>query len=66
MSSTGKTGKRELAFVFASILVYEIYSNNIEMVGIIIWPIMSFIAAAAGLHIYGESTKTTRATTNSE
>tara|TARA_Y100001956_G_C4061483_1_gene159619 strand:- start:372 stop:566 length:195 start_codon:yes stop_codon:yes gene_type:complete len=48
-----KTYKRELALVFSSILVWEIYNGNTEMVEVIIWPIVSLIAAAAGLHIYG-------------
>lgn len=48
-----KTYKRELALVFSGILVWEIYNGNTEMVEIIVWPIISLIAAAAGLHIYG-------------
>ena len=58
-----KTFKREYAFIFVLILTYEIYIGNLEMVKVIIWPMLSFVAASAGLHIYGESTKTTRATT---
>ena len=63
---TNKTGKREIALAFTAILVYEIYLNNTDMVDIIIWPIMSFVAASAGLHIYGQSTKTTRSTSTDD
>lgn len=53
-----KTGKRELAFVFSVILIYQIFQNNVEMVEVIIWPIVSLIAAAAGLHIYDKVSNT--------
>ena len=52
-----KTFKREYAFIFTSILVYEIYIGNTDMVDLIIWPIMSFVATSAGLHIYDKSNK---------
>jgi len=61
-----KSGKRELAFIFSSILVYSIYKDNVAMVEVIVWPIMSFIAASAGLHIYGESNKSTRVTSTTD
>lgn len=48
----GKTGKRELAWVFSAVLVWSIYSGDSDMVEAIIWPILSYIAAASGLHIY--------------
>ena len=48
-----KTYKRELAILFSGILVWEIYNGNTEMVQIIVWPVISLIAASAGLHIYG-------------
>lgn len=47
-----KTYKRELSVVFSAILLWEIYSGNIQMVEVIIWPVISLIAASAGLHIY--------------
>lgn len=47
-----KTYKRELSLVFSAILIWEIYNGNTQMVEIIIWPIISLIAASAGLHIY--------------
>lgn len=49
-----KTWKRELGLLFAVILCYEVYTNNVEMVEVIVWPFVTFIAAAAGLHIYGK------------
>lgn len=48
-----KTGKRELAWLFAGILCYEIFIQNTDMVEIIVWPFVTYIAAASGLHIYG-------------
>ena len=51
-----KTFKREYAFILFVILLHQIYSGNVGMVELIIWPIMSFIATSAGLHIYGKST----------
>ena len=47
-----KTWKRELGVLFAAVLCYEIFIGNTEMVDIIIWPFVTFIAASAGLHIY--------------
>jgi hypothetical protein len=47
-----KTYKRELSLVFSAILIWEIYNGSTEMVEIIVWPIVSLIAASAGLHIY--------------
>ena len=47
-----KTYKRELSLVFSGILIWEIYNGSTEMVEIIVWPIVSLIAASAGLHIY--------------
>ena len=55
-----KTWKRELAVGFAILLGYEICKNNVEMVEVIIWPVLSFIAAASGLHIYDKTQRNTR------
>ena len=52
-----KTGKRELAWVFAGVLCYEILIDNTEMVEILIWPFVTFIAAAASIHTYGRMLK---------
>ena len=48
-----KTGKRELAWLFAGVLLYEIFIDHTEMVEIIVWPFVTFIAAAASIHVYG-------------
>lgn len=48
-----KTGKRELAWLFAGIMCYAIFTDKVEMVDIIVWPFVTYIAAASGLHIYG-------------
>jgi len=50
---TKKTGKRELGWLFAGILCYEIFIGNAEMVEVIVWPFVTFIAAAASIHVYG-------------
>ena len=51
-----KTGKREYAFILMGVLLYSVYQGNVEMVEIIVWPFLSFVAAAAGIHIYDKST----------
>lgn len=50
---SSKTWKRELGLLFAGILCYEIYIGDSKMVGIIVWPFVTFIAASAGIHTYG-------------
>ncbi len=52
-----KTGKRELGILFAIVICYEIYIGNTEMVEIIVWPFVTFIAASAGIHTYGKLLK---------
>lgn len=47
-----KTFKREYAFLLIAILLYSIYMNNVEMVTVIIWPILTYVSAAAGLHLF--------------
>jgi hypothetical protein len=47
-----KTYKREFAIVLISILTFKIYQGHVEMVQVIIWPILSFVAIAAGLKGY--------------
>lgn len=53
MQPRNKTLKRELAVLFSLILCWEIYINNVSMVEVIVWPVVSLIAASAGLHLYG-------------
>ncbi len=47
-----KTFKREFAAVLLAILVFKIYDGHVEMVQAIVWPILSFVAIAAGLKGY--------------
>lgn len=47
-----KTGKREIALVFTGVLVWSIFQGDVEMVEAIVWPILGYVAAASGLHIY--------------
>lgn len=50
-----KTGKREYAFLFVVLICWLIYQDNKELLEILIWPFISFIAASAGLHIYDKN-----------
>lgn len=52
MKLTEKTGKREIALLLTGILVWSIYKGDVSMVEAIVWPILSYVAAASGLHIY--------------
>ena len=52
-----KTFKREYAFTLMCILLYTVYTGNVEMVDVIIWPMLSFVATSAGLHIYDKTNK---------
>lgn len=54
---TSKTYKREYAFALMIALLYTVYMDNVEMVKVIIWPILSFVATSAGLHIYDKTNK---------
>lgn len=47
-----KTFKREFAVTLVAMLLYQIWENNVSMVEVIIWPIMTFAAGAAGMQIY--------------
>ena len=51
-SLANKTGKREIALVLTGVLVWAIYEGDVSMVEAIVWPILSYVAAASGLHIY--------------
>lgn len=51
-----KTFKREYALFFVVLLAYQICVGNAEILSIIIWPFISFVAASAGLHIYDKNT----------
>lgn len=47
-----KTFKREFAAVLMGALIYKIIDGHVEMVEAIIWPILSYVAIAAGLKGY--------------
>jgi len=65
MDLTKKTFKREYAALMLGVLFYQIIQGSTEMVEVIIWPIMSYVATSAGLHIYGQNT-VNRAQNNGE
>lgn len=44
-----KTYKREVAAVFAIVLIYLILTGKTEMVNATIWPIMALVGGAFGL-----------------
>lgn len=47
-----KTLKREFAVTLVAMLLWQIFQGNTEMVEVIVWPIMTFAAGAAGMQIY--------------
>jgi hypothetical protein len=49
-----KTYKREVAIVLLLGLSHVIYQGDVEMVKVIIWPFVSFAAAAFGLDVYSK------------
>ena len=56
MNLKQKTGKREYALVLLLVLLYKVIEGDTDMVTIIVWPFLSFVATAAGLHIYDKAT----------
>lgn len=50
-----KTGKREYAFLFVALICFLVYQGDKDVLEIVIWPFITFIAAAAGLHIYDKN-----------
>lgn len=56
MNLSKKTFKREYAALMLGVLLYQVLMGYTEMVEVIIWPIMSYVATSAGLHIYGQNT----------
>ena len=47
-----KTFKREIAAIFAVLFSYVVISGNVAMAEVIVWPIVSYIAAVSGIHTY--------------
>ena len=59
MTKATKTFKREYAFILMCFLGYSLLTDNVAMVEVIIWPMLSFVATSAGLHIYDASSRNT-------
>lgn len=59
-----KTGKREYAFVFVVLICYLVYHESKDILQVVIWPFITFIAAAAGMHIYDKNTTVNTDPTN--
>lgn len=55
-----KTGKREYAFLLMCALGYLLWTGDTEMMQIVVWPFLSFVATAAGIHIYDKTTSNRR------
>jgi hypothetical protein len=56
MNLDNKTFKREYAGAMFIVLMYLVLYDKTEMVELVIWPFLSFIATSAGLHIYDRTT----------
>lgn len=56
MNLNNKTFKREYAGAMFMVLMYLVLYDKTEMVELVIWPFLSFIATSAGLHIYDKTT----------
>lgn len=56
MNLSNKTFKREYAGAMFMVLMYLVLYGKTEMVELVIWPFLSFIATSAGLHIYDKTT----------
>jgi hypothetical protein len=51
VNTAKKTFKREYSAVLMAALLYIIWQDNVAMAEVIAWPVLSFVAASAGLHI---------------
>lgn len=52
-----KTYKREAAIALLLGLSYVVYTGDIEMVKVLIWPVFAFATAAFGLDSYAKQVK---------
>jgi len=52
-----KTFKREVAIVLMLAFSYVVYTDDIEMVKVLVWPVFTFAAAAFGLDSYAKQVK---------
>lgn len=44
-----KTWKREVALLLLAALGFTVFTHNLEMASVLVWPVMTFAAAAFGL-----------------
>lgn len=51
---TKKTWKREVAVALLLGLGYVVYTENVELVKILVWPVVAFAGAAFGLDVYSK------------
>lgn len=50
-----KTWKRETAFLLLLGLAYVVWTGDVAMVQVLVWPIFSFAGLAFGLDVYSKS-----------
>lgn len=55
MSSKGKTWKRETAVLIMLGFSYVVYTGDVDMVQVLVWPVFSFLGLAFGLDVYSKS-----------
>lgn len=58
MTKDKKTYKRELAVILLAGLGYVVYTGDVEMVKVIVWPIFAFVFGAFGMDSYAKQIKT--------
>jgi hypothetical protein len=61
-----KTGKREIAVILTGVLCWAIFGGDVAMVEAIVYPILAYVAAASGLHIYQQRRENVRIVQESE
>lgn len=59
-SKPKKTFKRETAWAFLVIIGYIVFTENVELLKVVIWPFMLFIATAYGMDWASKQTDFTR------
>jgi hypothetical protein len=54
MITDKKSYKREVAVALLVGFSYVVYTGNIEMVGVIVWPVFAYVMAAFGMDSYAK------------
>jgi hypothetical protein len=54
MITDKKSYKREVAVALLVGFSYVVYTGNIEMVGVIVWPVFAYVTAAFGMDSYAK------------